>query len=111
LLADQGAYQNALDVLNTSLRQGTADVDTLTLAAGLHYKLKQFTSSVSRYREALALQPQRGVLWMGLGLALEHNLQTTDALDAYRRASNTALEIKLQNFVTGRITALSGRTD
>lgn len=111
LLADQGHYKQALLILDNRLQNPAVAADTLALAAGLHYRLQQFAASVSRYRNALALRPEQNVWRMGLGISLEHKQQPAEALIAYRRVNLPSLAAPLQHFITGRITALTGRTD
>jgi len=111
LLAEQGEYRRALELMNSRLQQGSVNADTLALAAALHYRMGEFSASASSYREALARNPAQAVWWMGLGVSLENNQQSTEALEAYRHANTTALDTTLKSFVTGRIAALSGRTD
>ncbi len=111
LLAEQGQYQQALELLQPKLRPRSTSATDLALAAGLNYRLQKFTIAATLYRKALARQPDQPVWWMGLGTSLEHSRQTTGALEAYRQANTPALDPALKHFVTGRITALTGHTD
>ncbi len=111
LLAEQGEYRHALELMDARLQQDSVTADTLALAAALHYRMKNFDTSAAYYREALAQNPYQAVWWMGRGVSLEHNQQPAEALEAYRHANTAALDSTLKSFVTGRIAALSGRTD
>ena len=111
LLAEQGHYRQALELLASRLQQDSARTNDLALAAGLNYRMQNFNASTTLYRKALARNPDQPVWWMGLGISLEHSRHNANALEAYRRANTAALDSTLKPFVVGRITALTGHTD
>lgn len=111
LLAEQGHYRQALELLASRLQQDSARTNDLALAAGLNYRMQNFNASTTLYRKALARNPDQPVWWMGLGISLEHSQHNANALEAYRRANTAALDSTLKHFVVGRITALTGHMD
>lgn len=62
------------------------DAEYRATLAGLLVNLGRPAEAVRQYELALDLQPGQGSWWVGLGLALEAQGRTGDALAAYRRA-------------------------
>ncbi len=79
------------------------------LLAAVYQRLGRHTEAVGAYRRALRGHPERGVWWMGLGISLEAEGETTRALAAYRRAAaGGRLEAEVARYVARRIEALAG---
>lgn len=62
------------------------DAEYRATLAGLLVNLGRHAEAARQYELALDLQPGQGSWWVGLGLALEGQGRTGDALAAYRRA-------------------------
>jgi MSHA biogenesis protein MshN len=73
------------------------------LYAGVAAKLGRHDEAASAWRSALRGQPDQGVWWIGLGVALERLGQRPDALQAYQRAALTQLSPELREFVQGKL--------
>lgn len=105
LLADAGRDTEAVSILQTA--QATGDADYQALLGALQQRLGNDTQAADAYRLALTSAPQRGIWWLGLGISLERNQQSAQALTAYRNAlRDTALESQVSDYVRARIAAL-----
>ena len=107
MLVERGDNPRALGVLDQAGAANSQQADIRALRAAIQMKLGDPRAAVRDYRAALALQPQRAVWWMGLGVALEQAGDSAAALSAYRRAQYLPLATELGEFVKRRISVLS----
>lgn len=71
LHVETGNREAAWRVLERSIPHAGKDAEYLGFAATLLRRLKRAPEAIDLYRRAIALQPQEGRWWVGLGLALE----------------------------------------
>lgn len=101
LSAQRGDYARAADILQAA--SSGADADYLGLYAGVAAKAGRPDAAVAAYREALRLNPEQGVWWLGLALALEGAGKGAEAGAAFERAARTRLSPELREFVEGKL--------
>jgi MSHA biogenesis protein MshN len=109
LLAEEEAWDRALAVLQQEPRPTPAAApDLYALLAAVQQRRGAFDAAARAYRAALAVRPEQGVWWMGLGIALEGARQPDPARAAYRRAlEHGRLSDTLQRYVRQRLAALA----
>lgn len=76
----------ALDTLAHYAAQASADADYQGFFAYLLQNQQRPSEAAERFRAALALRPQEGRWWFGLGLALEGAGKRPEAKEAYAKA-------------------------
>jgi Flp pilus assembly protein TadD len=108
LLIDSAQLQEAQKVLAGSMAEGRNDGEYLALFGTVSRQLGHNTMAAQAYAEALNLQPQQSIWWMGLGLALDDNQQTAQALEAYYKALAIGLGDSLDTYVMKRVQELEG---
>lgn len=105
LFAEAGRDAEAVSILEQA--QANGDADYQALLGALQQRLGNHTQAARAYRQALTSSPQHGVWWMGLGISLEQDQKSAEALTAYRNAlRDGALETPVSNYVRARIAAL-----
>ena len=83
---EQGDTAAAVETLGHHAAYAGADADYQGLFAYLLQKQLRSAEAAERFKAALALRPNEGRWWFGLGLALENAGQGGEAKDAYARA-------------------------
>ncbi len=107
LRIDQGDLNGARAVLERAAPTAQDDPEYLALLAALYQRLGLYNQAAETYRGALQTQPRNGVLWLGLGLALENAGDRADALMAYQRAQQSGtLAAEILRYIDGRVAAL-----
>ena len=107
LLIDQGDLVKARSVLERAAPPVAADPDYHALLAALYQRSGLYAQAAQSYRGALQAQPDNGVWWMGLGMALEAQSDRDGALQAYRRAHDSGtLTPEVLRYVETEIAAL-----
>lgn len=106
LLLQQDRLQEARRVLETAAPGAGQRADFQALLGTLYQRLGDHEQAVNHYRQALGLQPDQGLWWMGLGVSLEQTHQGSAARDAFRTALGYPLSPALQQYIQGRLTAL-----
>lgn len=86
LKLDQGDNAGALQVLREHGNAATHNAEYRAFTAALLQRAGHAEEAVGEYRAALALAPQTGIWWAGLGISHEAVGQTREAIDAYRNA-------------------------
>ncbi len=109
ILAGQGESSRALEVLNQGPVPATAaDPDFHAMRAALQQRLGLHGEAARGYRELLAVYPAGGIYWLGLGISLEGEGQTSEAADAYREALlRPDLPMTSRDFAGKRLKALA----
>jgi tetratricopeptide (TPR) repeat protein len=104
LLADAGKTEEALTLLQRSAPPIAENPDYYAFIAALYQRQGQSMMSAKLYEELLHLNSNKAVWWLGLGIALESLNKSSQALEAYGRASQTGgLTPELSAFVAGKI--------
>jgi MSHA biogenesis protein MshN len=83
---EQGDTAAALDTLARHAAHATGNADFQGLFAYLLQKQQRPAEAAQRFQAALALRPNEGRWWFGLGLALESAHRGSEAKEAYARA-------------------------
>lgn len=83
---EQGDAEGAVKTLETYQAHATGDADYQGLFAFLLQKRQRYAEAVQHYQAALALRPNEGRWWYGLGLVLEGAGRGEEAKAAYGKA-------------------------
>ena len=83
---EQGDTAAALDTLTRHAAHATGNADYQGLFAYLLQKQQRPAEAAQRFQAALALRPNEGRWWFGLGLALESASRAGEAKEAYAKA-------------------------
>lgn len=101
---DQGQDRLAIAILDQADSNYTLDAESKALLAGLYQRTGRYQDSASYYQRALAIQPDQGKWWLGLGIALEAQSDWAASSHAYQRAiSSTQLEPRLRHYAQQRL--------
>lgn len=106
LHVDGGSDAQAIALLEKHAPAAGNDAEYQGLLATLYQRAGRHSEAIQRYTQALALRPQEGRWWMGMGLSCEAEKKTDAAAEAYQRALSAALDPKLQQYVRGRLAAV-----
>lgn len=100
LQASRGDVDGAAATLQSGVGGQGVNADYHATLAALLVQLKQHPEAARHYEQALKLQPDQGIWWMGLGLAWAAQGKHDEARTAYRHALSTGtLPEKLVAFV------------
>ncbi|KDM92803.1 tetratricopeptide repeat protein [Photobacterium galatheae] len=108
LLASESQPEVALDVLSELPQQ--PDSEFLALRGALAQQLKNQPLALSSYQQLIETEPFDGRWWLGLGIALDRNQQTADAVAAYRKALKLGqVSGASQQFIRQRLSTLKAQ--
>lgn len=108
LQVDRNALAQALQTLRTTLPYATQQADYLAFVAAVSQRLGQHAEAVDYYRKALKIAPGSAIWLMGMGISLQEDYHPEEARLAFQQALDShTLNKELQNFVAGRLRALS----
>jgi len=108
ILLDQGDVAQSITVLEQAMPSIATDPEYYALMAAFYTQVGKHGQAAQVYQQILQVRPGVSKWWMGLGLSLESMDDSAQALLSYRRAQRVGgLTVSLNNFVTGRIQALS----
>lgn len=104
---EQGDQHAALAAMERGLPYAGSNAEYHAFMAALLIRDKRNKEAIDQYTLALTAQPQNGVWWMGLGMALQAENHPPEAREAFLRAkrSNT-LTPELQAFVEQKLSQL-----
>ncbi|MFA7292495.1 MAG: tetratricopeptide repeat protein [Rhodocyclaceae bacterium] len=83
LHAESGNWDEALRVLERSAPHARKDAEYQGFAGTVLRRLKRLPEAGEAYRRAIALQPDEGRWWIGLGLTLEDSGRYKEAKQAF----------------------------
>lgn len=99
----------ALATLTRASAAGAHNAEYLAFRATVLQTLGRHPEAIRFYRQALALAPQTGAWWMGLGLSLQANRQYAEARQAYLAAKQSGeLSASLLAFIDQKLRQLPG---
>lgn len=109
LQVERRAPAEALATLARGAAAGAHNAEYLAFRATVLQTLGRHTEAIRFYRQALALAPQSGAWWMGLGLSLQANRQYAEARQAYLAAKQSGeLSAGLLAFIDQKLRQLPG---
>ena len=101
---DSGDLHAALATMEHGMANAGANPEYHALMAALLIRDKRNKEAVEQYTVALTAQPENGVWWMGLGMALQADSHFPEAREAFLRAKRSStLTPELQAFVEQRL--------
>ena len=104
---EHGADQKALTVMEQSRGAAAGNPDYVAFQAALYQRVGKHAEAVKTYNEAIALNPQEGRSWLGLGISLEAVQDWNAAGAAYQRAIGSGtLDDKLLKYARQRLAAV-----
>lgn len=107
LYLERGEPAQAQTLLEDARHAGHTDAELHAFLAAIHQRAGRHGDAVKSYREALTLRPEEGRWWVGTGISLEAQQESSAARDAYRRALDTGrLPANLARYAEDRIKAL-----
>jgi len=89
VLMQQNKQQAALDMLVRHRPALQQDLEYFALIAALYQQTRQHLKAANMYKDLLQLKPDRGIWWIGLGVALEKNGNAPQAHQAYSKAKES----------------------
>ena len=109
LLLDKGQTDRALAYLKQTQPAITEDPEYYALTAAVLQRRKEYLEAGEIYRQLVAIDPGKGVWWMGLGIALEGLGRQGEALQAYGNARrDRTLASDVSRYIESRIRILGG---
>jgi len=110
LYLEHGSAAQAEKLLEDARRAGHTDPELHAFLAALQQRGGRHAEAAKSYREALALRPEEGRWWLGLGISLEAQQEGASAQEAYRRALGSGrLAANLARYAEDRLKALTVR--
>lgn len=106
MLVDKGQVMEALDLLRKAPPAFNANPEYYAFIAALYQRLGQLTAAEKLYAQLTSLHPEKGAWWLGLGITLEGQGKSAQAIEAYNRADSSAdLSPELRGYVGTRLRA------
>lgn len=104
---ERGDVDGALAELSIAPPALEADPDYHAFVAALLERKGRYQEAMGLYRRLLALEPDNGIWWMGLGICLEALARNAEALKAYTYAmTRGSLPPDVRQFVGERVARL-----
>ena len=107
---EHGADQKALTVMEASRRAAADNPDYIAFQATLYQRVGKHDEAVKTYTEAVTLNPQEGLWWLGMGISLEAAQDWGSAEKAYQRAIDSgALDDNLLKYARQRLAVVKNK--
>lgn len=109
LLAEQGSNHEALTLLEKYNPDINSSPEYYALLAAVLESLGHVSEAGGLYQSLVKIDSDNGQYWLGLGIALEHKHANQQAIEAYRRASesdNTRPAVRV--YAESRLKTLQG---
>ncbi|HEX7642666.1 MAG TPA: tetratricopeptide repeat protein [Burkholderiaceae bacterium] len=104
---DQGDLHTALATMEHGMPYAGSNAEYHAFTAALMIRDKRNKDAIQQYTAALTVQPQNGVWWMGLGMALQSENHLPEAREAFLRADRSdTLTPELKAFVEQKLAQL-----
>jgi MSHA biogenesis protein MshN len=85
---ERGDLQGAHDLLSKHAGSAANNADYHAFDAAVLQRLGRHKEAVAGYQAALRLAPRAGLWWMGMGISLQADNRSAEALDAFKRAKS-----------------------
>lgn len=96
-----------IDTLLATLPAAAGNAEYHAFLAGALQRAQRNREAAEQFQAALRSKPQQGVWLMGLGIALQADKRSAEAIDAFERAkASGTLSAELQTFVERRLVQL-----
>ena len=102
LLAADNRHDEAIMHLLSALPGATRDAGYHALLAGLYQHTGEPATAAGYFTRALAISPEHGEWWMGLGISQEQAGDRAAAYKAYNRALEIPLAASLRDYISER---------
>ena len=109
VLVEQGKHREALTLLLQFNPDINKSPEYYALLAALFESLGRTNEAGSVYQTLIKLDPTNGQYWLGLGIALEHKHSLQQAMEAYKRASQSEnIQPAVRSYAENRLNSLQG---
>lgn len=109
LLVEQGQSRDALALLEQFTPNINTTPDYYALLAAVFESLGRTEEAGSLYQTLIKIDPSNGQYWLGLGVALEHKHSIQQAIEAYKRASQSDhIQPAVRSYAENRLKTLQG---
>ncbi|MDY7572942.1 tetratricopeptide repeat protein [Actimicrobium sp. CCI2.3] len=107
LQVSYGNVEEAIRTLQKVAAVSNGQAGYLSFLAALLQRESRYRVSAEHYAQALRIEPQNGLWWMGYGIALQADNQREAALEAFRLARDSpGLSVQLRAFVDQSISQI-----
>ncbi len=107
ILVERNDLNGALALLGKHAADGISNGDYHAFVAAVYQRLGRYRDASDEYQKALQLAPQTAAWWVGLGMSLESQKRSKEAVDAFRRARTSGpLSPELMAYVDQRLKVL-----